>query len=175
MLLDWMEGKTFEEAFKGAPEDDADARLRLLAWLELAKAIEVIHRKNILHRDLKPENVLLRNERRPKDGVMVIDFGLAVQDRSSEEGSAGYQAPEQHVSREENLRASADVFSIGQIGWRLFRGSTYSRYGDDDEIPKLPYGTEEVARIFFQATDRDPKKRPSVSSLKNMIRRLVKE
>lgn len=132
ILMDWMEGESFDIVTKGQPVMDREtAVLRVAMLIELAKTIEKIHQVNFVHRDIKPQNVLLRNQKMPREGVAVIDFGLAAQGRYFEEGTMDYQAPEQAGRRDYNLGPATDVFGIGQVGWFLFRGIPLTRFPND--------------------------------------------
>ena len=50
-------------------------------FIEVAKALRVLHSKNIMHRDLKLSNILINDA----NHVKLIDFGCAVQLQSVEE------------------------------------------------------------------------------------------
>jgi serine/threonine protein kinase len=173
VLMDWMEGEAFDTVTKGQPAMNIeDAKLRILMLVELAKTIEKIHQKKFIHRDIKPQNLLLRNRKNPREGVAVIDFGLAAQARNFEEGTMNYQAPEQDGRRNYNLGPATDVFGIAQVGWFLFRGNPLSRFPNDTVtdwmnpagislIPKevsIP-GINELQDILLRAMNYDPKRR----------------
>jgi serine/threonine-protein kinase len=104
---------------------DLDVALQILDRTCLG--VQAIHDAKTVHRDLKPSNVLLDGDLR----VRVADLGLADLIRKGTRGRKGeivgtpsYIAPE--VSLEEDvpaeLRAAADVYSLGCITYELLTG-----------------------------------------------------
>jgi serine/threonine protein kinase/formylglycine-generating enzyme required for sulfatase activity len=98
------------------------------------------HRQGVVHRDLKPLNIMLMNGVPVREGVKVLDFGLA-KIKSGEllgsfvaaqttglMGSPAYMAPELWSDDEPDPRA--DVYSMGIILFQMlsgevpFRGAT---------------------------------------------------
>lgn len=103
---------------------------RLLALLELATALDYIHRHQIVHRDLKPSNVLLTSDEPPH--VKLADFGIVHLERDglvdlTEQGERGavgtldYMSPEQARGRPTDPRS--DLYSLGCIVHTLWAGS----------------------------------------------------
>ena len=85
----------------------------------VGRALEYLHRQEILHRDLKPENILMHHGETPK----VADFGIAVlaSPRLADAagvalGTPGYVAPEQHYRLKVDERA--DQFSLAASATR---------------------------------------------------------
>jgi serine/threonine protein kinase/Tfp pilus assembly protein PilF len=96
-----------------------DTRNAVTLLAKVARAVEYAHSRGILHRDLKPGNILLDGRGEP----FVSDFGLAKWlDASSDLtrtltifGTPGYIAPEQANGPVSNLKATADIYSLGAI------------------------------------------------------------
>lgn len=77
------------------------------------------HSCGVIHCDIKPKNILLFEQNR----LRLTDFGIAkvaFQTMSgSGTGTLGYMAPEQAMGKPS---PRSDVFSIGQISYRMFSG-----------------------------------------------------
>ena len=153
LLLDWMHGTTLEKAFVGTAEDFYDYQCRLAALKATCSAVAKIHSRRMLHRDLKPVNVIIKNPKAPAEGAAIIDFGLAALRRQNIEGTYGYQPPEQEGARNFNLGAQADVFSLGQIGWRLITGETRVAY-PNPEYTAWDEPLEDLLGIFSKASPK---------------------
>jgi serine/threonine protein kinase len=98
--------------------------------IQIAQGLASAHEKGILHRDLNPENLFVT-----KDGVKILDFGLAKQTvvgaypddatvasnaRTSAGmvlGTVGYMAPEQ--VRGEPADHRADIFAFGAVLYEM--------------------------------------------------------
>ena len=93
--------------------------------IKIAKALQDLHRQNVIHLDLKPTNLM----RRANGDIVFIDFGLSrhlqLPDLLAEEsdvpmGSAPYMAPEQVLGRRTDPRS--DIFAIGVILYEWLTG-----------------------------------------------------
>ncbi len=115
--------------------------------IQVASALEVAHRANIVHRDIKPENLMLR----PDGYIKVLDFGVAklctkdegggIKDEATEAvpaqpssfiphpsltapgvvvGTASYMSPEQ--ARGLRVDRRTDIFSLGIVLYELVTG-----------------------------------------------------
>ena len=103
------------------------------------RAVEAIHRHQVIHKDIKPSNILVNPE---KQQVWLIDFGLAIRfNQKSDQyyysasiaGSLCYMPPEQtgRVNRQIDYRS--DYYSIGVTAYQLLTGC-------------LPFSTEQTDR-----------------------------
>ncbi len=121
---------------KLVPDQAIDFALQILAGLEAAHAIGVVHR------DMKPDNVFVT----PSGGgplLKLIDFGIAKLRASSEYskgltragvvmGTPEYMAPEQLVSAH-TTDHRADIYSLGVMLFEMLSGLRPAD-GDDAEI-----------------------------------------
>ncbi len=143
---------------------------------QLAGALAVAHRHEVIHRDIKPDNILF-----DEDGnAYLTDFGIA-KDLSSDVkvtgadmvvGSPAYLSPEQ--VRAEDVTARSDIYSLGILLYEMLT----SKHPFDEEmatallikhlndplpplkdvIDDVPEGVEKVIQ---RATAKDPTERYS--------------
>ena len=179
VLMDWIEGESFDLITKGEPAKDRESIVfRMTMLVQLAKTLEKVHRARFIHRDIKPQNALLKNRKLPREGVAIVDFGSSIIKRNLEEGTLEYQAPEQAGRRNYNLGPAVDVFGLGQVGWYLFAGSPLSRFpnetvtdwSDDSIISLAPSlagiaGIGELQNILLKALSYHPKDRYDNASI----------
>ncbi|MBC8098273.1 MAG: protein kinase, partial [Armatimonadetes bacterium] len=181
-------------SLRGALEDgkrySPEATLQLLD--QIAGALVVAHRNNVIHRDLKPDNILLDDD----GNAFLTDFGIAKAtaakntdgDDDEEEGlagSPGYMSPEQITLSPVTPRT--DIYSLGVILYELFTGTHPFSNSSTTELivhhlndplpdltlsaPEFPYALNEVIQ---RATAKDPDDRyPDVLTLAAALRQAL--
>lgn len=117
-----------------------------IAWclrviIEIALAMDEIHRADVIHRDLKPDNVMLIERPGKPDLVKVFDFGIAkfkdIETRSTSMtqlvGTISYMSPEQisvpleYASSGDDtgdIDHRSDVYALGCILFEMLVGKT---------------------------------------------------
>lgn len=142
----------------------------------VARAVDALHRQNVLHLDIKPANVIVR----PDGMAVLIDFGLAhhldLPDLLAEEfrvpmGTAPYMAPEQILKQRDDARS--DIFALGAMLYEMVTGR--QPYGDpksargmrkrlwwDPVRPKAirPECPDWLQELIMATLSVDPDKRP---------------
>ena len=121
IAMEHLDGAPLEG--KEAPQKSIDVIIDL--GIRIAKALQDLHRQNVIHLDLKPANLM----QRAKGEIVFIDFGLSrhlqLPDLLAEEsdlpmGSAPYMAPEQVLGRRIDPRS--DIFAVGVILYEWLTG-----------------------------------------------------
>ena len=140
---------------------------------EIAQALAVAHKNNIVHCDIKPHNILLTED----NGCKVTDFGIAravsaatMTYTDSLIGSAPYVSPEQ--AKGERLTSASDQYSLGIVLYELLTGrlpfkgdspiSLALKHIREEPAPPSSYNPELpsfVEEIIMTALAKDPEKR----------------
>jgi eukaryotic-like serine/threonine-protein kinase len=155
--------------------------------LEIAQALDAIHRAGILHRDLKPGNVMIRDD----GSIALIDFGLAkkhalemeITDKGLIFGTPHYMSPEQGHGRPTDARS--DLYSLGIV---LFEMLTATKPFDADNamaliyrhakqpVPTLPASLAQLQPLLERMLAKQPEDRvESAAALTAALRECIAE
>ncbi|EGB09698.1 hypothetical protein AURANDRAFT_12663, partial [Aureococcus anophagefferens] len=86
LVMELVEGRElFDAILSRGHYTEADARP---IFVQLLKAVDYMHQRNVIHRDLKPENVLVTGD--GEDVVKLVDFGLSKHVASAHGGSRAH-------------------------------------------------------------------------------------
>lgn len=168
LLLEYVDGPTLREAAQQGP----------LGWeqvarygVQLARALDKLHRHGALHRDVKPHNVLIDGAR----GAVLADLGLVRRHEDPELtrhgaalGSPAYMSPEQ-ARDPSGVGPEADVYSLGATLHHALSGAPpFLGKGVGEVIHRvlhmepepLPIGVPEpLQRVLATALAKDPDRR----------------
>jgi len=97
--------------------------------IQMCSGLHFAHRQNIIHRDLKPENVMLVPREGGGDTAVIMDFGLAKQNRADPSmakltatgiilGTPEFMSPEQ--IRGKGIDARSDIYGLGVMAFEMF-------------------------------------------------------
>ncbi len=179
VVMEFLEGESLAECLQ------REVRLPERRVLQIAhqatSALAAAHDKGVVHRDIKPENIFLL-QRRDKDFVKVVDFGISKSLRATGEneeaqprltqtgmvlGTPLYMSPEQ-ARGDDDLDARVDVYALGVIMYEAatgrvpFQGNNYlsviSQVLSKDPIPPreiVPGLSEEFDALVMRAMAKD--------------------
>ena len=121
IVMELIQGKTLKEIIS---EDGA------LPWkwsiniaIQIASALEIAHKNNIIHRDIKPHNIIIT-----EDGIAkVTDFGIAKAVSNSTITAFGTTIGSVHYFSPEHARggytdAKSDLYSLGVVMYEMLTG-----------------------------------------------------
>ena len=186
VIMETLSGETLAHLIEKSEDRLTPVELAHLG-LQLASAIQYLHRYRILHLDLKPANIVAENGR-----AKIIDLSVARRPGHSGPGVGTwcYMAPEQVTGGE--LGPAADVWGIGIVLWEAAAGRPAFGGDEDDGVPSSP-GAElaeedhpqlgrpaapirrlrrlpaPLARAIDAALTRTPSARPSLAALAALL------
>ena len=121
IVMELIQGKTLKQIIT---EDG------VLPWkwsiniaIQIASALEIAHKNNIVHRDIKPHNIIIT-----EDGVAkVTDFGIAKAVSNSTLTAFGTTIGSVHYFSPEHARggytdAKSDIYSLGVVMYEMMTG-----------------------------------------------------
>jgi len=171
IVMELVKGKTLKEIIV---EDGA------LAWkwsvkvaMQIASALEMAHRNNIIHRDIKPHNIIITEEGIAK----VTDFGIAKAVSNSTITAFGTTIGSVHYFSPEHARggftdAKSDLYSLGVVMYEMVTGrvpfdsdtpvSVALKHMQEAPIEPIILKTElpkSVNDIILKAMQKDAEKR----------------
>ena len=167
IVMELIQGKTLKEIIN---EDG------VLPWkwsldiaMQIASALEVAHKNNIIHRDIKPHNIIIT-----EDGVAkVTDFGIAKAVSNSTITAFGTTIGSVHYFSPEHARggftdSKSDLYSLGVVMYEMLTGrvpfdadtpvSIALKHMQEKPVepiklnPAIPYS---VNKIIMKAMEKD--------------------
>jgi tRNA A-37 threonylcarbamoyl transferase component Bud32 len=184
IVLEHVRGETLKERIRRLgplPVSEAVAYA-----IEIGRALEAAHERQLVHRDVKPQNVLIDEEGRAK----VTDFGIARSlDLDARQltaagrvvGTTDYVSPEQALGHE--VSRQSDVYSLGIVLYEMLTGEVpfkgessvsvamkHVREGLPDVQRRRPEVSAALAAVLERATAKDVEHR--YDSTAEMVRNL---
>ena len=122
IVMELIQGKTLKEIIikEGGP---LPWKWSINVAIQIASALEVAHRNNIIHRDIKPHNIIIT-----EDGVAkVTDFGIAKAVSNSTITAFGTTIGSVHYFSPEHAKggltdAKSDLYSLGVVMYEMVTG-----------------------------------------------------
>jgi serine/threonine protein kinase len=167
------------ELVKGQTLRDKSARTRipvpqvLQYTRQVLSALEYAHCRGVVHRDVKPTNIMITED----DQAKLLDFGIAISDRSAEltapgymVGSVNYMSPEQIAG--DKATTKSDIYAVGVMLYEILTGRLPAKGDNNFEImrahmnerpvppaeidPRLP---ESLSDTVLKALEKGPSDR----------------
>ena len=129
--------------------------------IQIASALEVAHRNNIIHRDIKPHNIIIT-----EDGIAkVTDFGIAKAVSNSTITAFGTTIGSVHYFSPEHARggftdAKSDLYSLGVVMYEMMTG-------------KVPFDADTPVSVALKHMQEEPEEpievNPNIPTAVNKI------
>ena len=171
IVMELIQGKTLKQII----EEDGH-----LSWkwavniaIQIASALEMAHKNNIIHRDIKPHNIMIT-----EDGVAkVTDFGIAKAVSNSTITAFGTTLGSVHYFSPEHARggytdSKSDLYSLGVVRYEMVTGkvpfdadtpvSIALKHMQEEPVPPIKVNKEipfAVNQIILKAMKKDPNER----------------
>lgn len=152
------------------------------AFIQIAKTLTALHKRDVAHRDIKPANLLALGGQ-----FLVGDFGLVdypekedLTEIGEELGPRWTMAPEVRRDGAKAKPKPADVYSLVKTLWifltkveKGFEGQ-YNSHGTIKLAQYLPslYITD-LEKLFVDCTEHDPTRRPTMDDVANRLEKWV--
>lgn len=126
LVMEYLDGRELRDVMQQGPM--AIGRVINLGT-QLLDGLAEAHAIDVVHRDLKPGNIFICKDRRNREVVKILDFGIAKSLGEAQQaitntgqviGTAPYLAPELYLS--DNCTLAADVYAAGLLMLEMLFG-----------------------------------------------------
>ena len=169
IVMELIQGKTLKEIIL-EERGPLPWKWSVNVAIQIASALEMAHKNNIIHRDIKPHNIIIT-----EDGIAkVTDFGIAKAVSNSTITAFGKTIGSVHYFSPEHARggytdAKSDLYSLGVVLYEMVTGkvpfdadtpvSVALKHMQEEPVPPIdenPNLPEALNRIILKALKKDP-------------------
>ena len=169
IVMELIQGKTLKEIIV-EERGPLPWKWSVNVAIQIASALEMAHKNNIIHRDIKPHNIIIT-----EDGIAkVTDFGIAKAVSNSTITAFGTTIGSVHYFSPEHARggytdAKSDIYSLGVVMYEMVTGkvpfdadtpvSVALKHMQEEPIPPIEANLhlpEAVNKIILKALKKDP-------------------
>ena len=160
IVMELIQGKTLKEIIL-EEEGPLPWKWSINVAIQIASALEMAHKNNIVHRDIKPHNIIIT-----EDGVAkVTDFGIAKAVSNSTITAFGTTIGSVHYFSPEHARggftdAKSDIYSLGVVMYEMLTG-------------KVPFDADTPVSVALKHMQEEPREpieiNPKIPSSVNQI------
>ncbi len=148
MVMELVKGETLREK-------SARSRIPVPQVLrytcQVLYALDYAHGHGVVHRDVKPTNIMITHD----DQTKLLDFGIAISDRSAEltapgfmVGSVNYMSPEQIAG--DKATTKSDIYAVGVMLYEILTGRLPARGENNFEIMRSHMNERPVPPIEIE-------------------------
>jgi serine/threonine-protein kinase len=168
IVMELLEGESLQDRLERGPP--VGEREFLSIAEPVLEVLEAAHANNVVHRDLKPENLFLVKGEGGRQGVKVLDFGLArlldgqtITSYGLALGTPSFMSPEQAAGRIDEIDGRTDLFALAATGFRLRTGRRLHEGANPVELvtkmanfaaPRVRTLSPEASEPFARVIDR---------------------
>ena len=144
IVMELIQGKTLKEIIV-EERGPLPWKWSVNVAIQIASALEMAHRNNIIHRDIKPHNIIIT-----EDGVAkVTDFGIAKAVSNSTITAFGTTIGSVHYFSPEHARggftdAKSDLYSLGVVMYEMLTG-------------RVPFDADTPVSVALKHMQEEPK------------------
>ncbi len=170
LVMEYLEGRELAYDLDQGP---LSFRRAGVLGLQLLDGLAEAHALDVIHRDLKPGNLFLTVDRRGREMLKILDFGIAkslgddlpeITRTGQLVGTARYIPPE--IIAGADVKKTTDIYAAGLILWEMVTGhkifdapSIREILDFHESMPVLlPYAlaNHPLAAVITKATEKDP-------------------
>lgn len=177
IVMELIQGKTLKQIILGE-RGPLPWKWSVNVAIQIASALEMAHKNNIIHRDIKPHNIIITEDEIAK----VTDFGIAKAVSNSTITAFGTTIGSVHYFSPEHARggytdAKSDLYSLGVVMYEMVTGkvpfdadtpvSVALKHMQEEPVPPIEVNTnlpEAVNKIILKSLKKDPMLRYQTST-----------